>query len=464
MTRPARRVSSVDVVASAVHRVVPSALGRVVDQARLDVNTLAADLRGDRQRTFSTPSRPPERAADLADVDPIFHALPSMLRAPYTLLRGDLGMLARDFRGERTSPVHPRPARKLERKAITLAPRQLEIVERIDETADAFTLVLREPSGAPFSFDAGQFLTLHVSIDGVIHKRAYSLCSVPGEVTAAITIKRIAGGLVSEHLHRSARAGASIDVLGPSGHFVASPSSEPRRLVFFAGGSGITPVIALLETALLREPTANVTLVYGNRARADVIFFSRLASLVARHGDRLSLIHVWEEGGERTGRLDEPTVAGLLEELALHGESAEHFVCGPLPMMDAVQKVLLARGVDPRRIHQERFQSPGVLTVGRPLPTEPVIVTLSWRGEGRRGQQVPLTVLPNQTVLEAALANGVSLPFSCSMGGCAACACSLVEGEMALEEPNCLTDAERQDRKVLTCVGRPLGPVTLEVP
>jgi len=73
-------------------------------------------------------------------------------------------------------------------------------------------------------------------------------------------------------------------------------------------------------------------------------------------------------------------------------------------------------------------------------------------------------VLPNQTILEAALANGVSLPFSCSMGGCAACACSLVEGEMVLEEPNCLTDAERQDRKVLTCVGRPLGPVTLEVP
>lgn len=463
MTRPFRPVSSVDVLASVVHRVVPSALGRVVDQARLDVSTIAADLRGDRPRTFSTPSRPPVRATELADVDPIFHALPSMLRTPYTLLRGDLGMLARELRGERVSPVHPRPKveRRAHRKAITLAPRQLEVVERIEQTADAFTLVLREPSGAPLSFEAGQFLTLHVPIDGVIHKRAYSLCTVPSEPSAAITIKRIAGGRVSEHLHRTMRAGASLQVLGPSGHFVAPAPSGPRHLVFFAGGSGITPVISLAETALLREPGATVTLVFGNRGRADVIFAARLAALEASHPNRLSLIHVWEEGdgAHHTGRLDAPMVRSILASMPTEPGDAEHFVCGPQPMMDAVVDALRARGVASARIHQERFRSPGAVTDARALPTEAVTVTLR-----RRGKAVPLTVLPNQTVLEAALAGGVSIPFSCSMGGCAACACTLVEGEMALEEPNCLTEAERAERKVLTCVGRPLGPVTLEVP
>ncbi len=460
MSRPARRVSSVDVLASAVHRVVPSALGRVVDQARLDVGTIAADLRGERRRPFSTPSRPPLCAPDLGQIDPIFHALPSVLRSPYTLLRGDLGMLARELRGERVSPVHPRKAaaRKSESRAVV---RKLEIVERIDETADALTLVLREPSGAPLAFEAGQFLTLHVAIDGVVHKRAYSLCSVPGALHAAITIKRIAGGRVSELLHRTARAGGSIEVLGPSGQFVAPAASGPRHWVLFAGGSGITPIISLAETALLTEPDAKLTLIYGNRSRADVIFFSRLERLVREHGARLRVVHVWEQGGERTGVLDRAHVDALIDELDLvrDGSPTEHFVCGPQPMMDAVSAALVGRGVASSAIRQERFVSPGALRVDRALPTEAVTVTLR-----RRGKAVPLTVLPNQTVLEAALASGVSVPFSCSMGGCAACACTLVDGEMALEEPNCLTERERSEGKVLTCVGRPLGPVTLEVP
>lgn len=463
MIRPLRPVRSVDVLASVVHRVVPRALGRVVDQARLDVTALASGLRENRPRAFSSPSHPAEHALELADVDPIFHVLPSTLRTPYTVLRGDLGMLARELGGERISPVHPRREVNTteSRRAITLAPRQLEVVERIDETADALTLVLREPSGAPLSFEPGQFLTLHVAIEGVVYKRAYSLCTVPGELTSAITIKRIEGGRVSEHLHRTMRAGSSLRVLGPSGQFVAPAPRGPRHLVFFAGGSGITPVISLAETALLREPSAKVTLVFGNRGRADVIFFARLAALEARYGERFSLIHVWEEGdgAHYPGRLDEATTRSILASLPPDTGDTEHFVCGPQPMMDAVVSALGALGVARERIHQERFQSPGTLTSTRALPTEAVTVTLS-----RRGQRAALTVLPGQTVLEAALADGVSLPFSCSMGGCAACACTLLDGEMVLEEPNCLTEAERGERKVLTCVGRPLGPVTLEVP
>lgn len=471
--RHARRVTSVDVLASAVHRVVPSALGRVVDQARLDLNTLASGLRGDREPTFSTPSRPPLRAQVIDDVDPLFHALPSALRSPYTVLRGDLRMLARELRGERTSPVVPRPARRLDRApAIVLAPRRLEIAALTKETDEGLSISLREPSGMRLSFEPGQFLTVHVSIDGVVHKRAYSLSSTPSDALATITIKRIEGGLVSSYLHRAFASGqlavgGALEVLGPSGNFLAAPASLPRHLVFFAGGSGITPIASILGTVLSSEPGTRATLVYGNKRERDIFFRDRLEALASAHPDRLRVVHVLEEASPlaaRVGRPDAALLEGLLDEHAIlqraSGEApAEYFVCGPRPMMDAVRSVLLARGVSPSLIHEERFQSPGVRRAASSLPTAPVAVTLK-----KRGQTIALTVAPNQTVLEAALASGVALPFSCSMGGCAACKCTAVEGEMEMEEPNCLTDAERAARQVLTCVGRPLGNVTLEVP
>jgi ring-1,2-phenylacetyl-CoA epoxidase subunit PaaE len=481
---PARRVTSVDVLASAMHRVAPAALGRVIDQARLDLNSLASEAWGEREPSFSTPSRPPVEATEIADVDPLFHMLPSGLRPSYTLLRGDLSMLVSELRGERTSPVVPRPPSRLDRARLDrarldraraepsreLTPRALEVVSLALETEDALSIGLR--ADGPFSFVPGQFLTLHVPIEGLVHKRAYSISSAPTDAHPTITVKRIAGGKVSGHLHAAFRAGtlalgSRLSVLGPSGHFVAAPASVPRHLVFFAGGSGITPIASIVTSVLASEPGTRVTLIYGSRSEREIIFRARLAELSSAYPDRLRVEHGLEASdgsiAARVGRPDAALLEALWDALALGvrlpGEApSEHFVCGPRPMMDAVRTCLLAHGVAKTAIHEERFQSPGT-SLSSALPDVPVTVTLK-----KRGLSQPFSVPPQKTVLEAALAAGVAMPFSCAMGGCAACKCTVVSGEMQMDEPNCLTDEEKAAHQVLTCVGRPMGDVTLEVP
>jgi ring-1,2-phenylacetyl-CoA epoxidase subunit PaaE len=464
MRRPSRPVTALDAAAAALASVAPRPVARVLDQARLDAHALGAALFGERPPSFSTPHQPSLRAPSLAEIDPLLVALPRGLRPAYRTLRGDLGMLARELRGERPPAVVPR--RAAPRPAIEVRPRPVQIVEVICETEDARTLVLKEASGADLAFVPGQFLTLHVTIDGRVQKRAYSLSRAPRH-GAAVTIKRIAGGLVSGHLVAHAKAGDTLSVLGPSGSFVAGAASAPRHLVGYAGGSGITPLAAIVEHALLTEPGTRVTLIHGSRSAGEAIFRARFRRLRDEHPARFTLVEVLEEPSEGalTGRPDEALVDRLVAQRELDaprpGElPPHHFLCGPRPMMDAVRAVLLRRGVEAARIHEERFQSPGAAPSGaRPLPASAVPVRLR-----RKGQEREVQVAPGTTVLEAALAAGVALPFSCAMGGCAACACSVVSGDVQLDEPNCLTEGERAAGRTLTCVGRPLGPVTLEVP
>jgi ferredoxin-NADP reductase len=334
------------------------------------------------------------------------------------------------------------------------------------ETADAVTLVL-EPvehaGGAPVRFAPGQFFTLHVRIDGETHKRAYSASSSPLETDAvAVTVKRVQGGRVSTYLVERAREGDAIDVLGPSGSFTPLPSAAPRSLVLVAGGSGITPVASIVRTVLETEPGTRLALVYGNRAREDVIFADPLEALANRHGSRLEVRHVLERPPpDWTGG------AGLLDAAALNREldalrtpldaGAEYFLCGPAPMMAAARACLEGRGVAPARIHEERFVSAHASPAAAEAGPQPVTVRL-------RGKTHDLIVLPGRTLLEAALDAGVDVPFSCSVGGCGTCLVHLADGQVAMDEPNCLSPRERAEGMVLACASRPTSPCVVEVP
>jgi ferredoxin-NADP reductase len=350
-----------------------------------------------------------------------------------------------------------------------LATRSLEIVALARETADAISLVLADPEGEPVEFVPGQFFTVLVTVDGEALRRAYSLSSCAQEQERVrITIKRVAGGKVSNYLNDHARVGQRLRVLGPSGAFTLRPDeAKARRLMMIAGGSGITPIMAILRSLLAVEPRTQVALLYGNRGVDDIIFKRELDHLFAAHADRLHVRHVlsrppagaWEGGA---GLLDELTVERELvglESLGLLGADHEYFVCGPEGMMQAVRGVLRARDVAPRKIHEERFSQPQLRprvrrdsSGGDAAPAdEPRAVVV------RRGG-LPATrylVEPGQTVLEGGLASGVPLRYSCAMGGCGACKVTLAEGEVEMEEPNCLTAAERARGEVLACVCYP---------
>jgi ring-1,2-phenylacetyl-CoA epoxidase subunit PaaE len=349
--------------------------------------------------------------------------------------------------------------------ASALAPRPLRIARIVRETADAVSLVLEDPTGAPIAFAPGQFFTLHVSIGGEIHKRAYSASSSAldgGRV--AVTVKRVADGRVSRHLVGHAHEGDPIDVLGPSGSFIPPPAKGPRLIMLIGGGSGITPLFSIARTLLASEPETRIALVYGNLGLEDVIFHDALDALVREYseGGRLRVRHVLEKppagwpGG--TGKLDGAVLGRELDELDEPDAAvADYFLCGPAPMMSAARVCLEMRGVSPVRIREERFIS-AHSTAGN--TNEAFEVTLRMR----RGGEQRVMVSGGKTVLEAALDASIDMPFSCAVGGCGTCRVKVASGSIAQDEPNCLSAEEHDQGYVLACVSRPTSACTLDVP
>lgn len=379
----------------------------------------------------------------------------------WNTLRTDLRWLGRDLRGHLRPYVVERGRSRYEKQPAPPAgvtPRPLAVAEVIRETPDAVSVRLAEVDGSPLRFEAGQFLTFHLDVDGQPLRRAYSLSTSPLDgPTATVTVKRVAGGRASNWINDHLEPGATLRALGPSGSFVAN---EAKELVLIAGGSGITPIVSIAETALRTRDDVSVRLVYGNRSERDVIFGDRLAALACEH-DALTVDHVLEappEGWQgRAGRLDGAVLADWLDGLG-EADDRAYWICGPEPMMDAAREALLARGVPASAIFEERFRSPGDAPSAIDLPEETVTVRVRVDGADHL---VP--VPPGETLLEAGLGAGADMPFSCAMGGCAACKCKLVEGEVLMEEPNCLSDAERADGWVLACVSRPMGAAKVEV-
>jgi len=337
--------------------------------------------------------------------------------------------------------------------------RDLEVVRVVDETPSARSFVLRDPTGAAIDFVPGQFLTVEVTIDGTSLRRAYSISSLAGP-ELVVTVKRVAGGQVSNYLNNQLAVGASLRVFGPSGSFMADPSEVGGRLVCIAGGSGITPIMAILRAWVACGKAPEAMLIYGNRSPSEVIFGEQLANLCAT-SENLHVHHVYSEPDAGwqgpTGLLDAATLGNVLEELGPIGADDLVLSCGPAAMMDAVRVCLKARGVLPEQLREELFAKPHLRAQDPPArPSAPATVQIRV-GEARQSLEVD----GGQTLLEAGLDAGVAMPFSCAMGGCGACRVKLVEGEVHREAPNCLTPEERSQNYVLACIGRPCGPCTI---
>ncbi len=371
-------------------------------------------------------------------------------------LRRDLRMLLRGLRGDQVSPFVTRSRPHTERAAVDAHRRRLVVAEVRRETSSAISLVLRDPSGGAIPFECGQFFTLAATVGGETIKRAYSASSSALDTdSVAVTIKRVEGGRMSSYLNDFAKSGESIDVLGPSGSF--TPPTWENDLVLVGGGSGVTPLMSIARTVLASRKTAKVSMVFGNRSDEDILFARELASLSSRYEGRFELRHVLEIESasvpSRVGRLDDATLDIELAE-ATSRPSAMFFICGPEPVMAAAERVLAARAVPRARVKVERFTSLRAATAAT-VPEEVGVLV--------GGARHTLTVVPGETILEAAMRSEVELPFSCTVGGCGACRVRLVSGDVVLDEPNCLDADERRDGYVLSCVARPLGPATIEV-
>jgi len=318
----------------------------------------------------------------------------------------------------------------------------LTVVDVIDETADTRSFVLEIPPAlAPrFTYVAGQFCTFRATIGGEDVARCYSMSSSPAMGDPfVVTVKRVPDGKMSNWMNDTLAPGATIDVMPPAGRFVLRPADTP--IVAFAGGSGITPVVSIIKTALLTT-AREIALVYANRGPASVIFADTIERLRAGSSGRLSVHHHLD--AER-GFLDATACAALVGDRT----KADFYVCGPGLFMTVVQAGLEQRGVDPGRLFIERFDVPDDVRAGGP-ESETEWVTIRLGGRKRRIQYQP-----GDTILQIARRAGLAPPFNCQAGSCATCMAFLDEGTVTMRVNNALGADEVEEGWVLTCQAIP---------
>lgn len=337
---------------------------------------------------------------------------------------------------------------------------------------DAVELKFALPSGQKLVFLSGQYLMISKWLAGEQQTRCYSICSAPGEQQLAIGIRRTDNGVVSNYINDEIRVGDELIVQGPFGEFTFPPAHNQaiKALVLVAGGSGITPILSILKTFLSEKANGIAHLFYACRNEASIMFYKQIDSLQQQYRGRLTVTYAvpGNLGGNirSVERFDRPTLDACFGPLTKTHETTglgstastpletDFYVCGPAGLKATVCSLLEDRKVDSERIHVEEFESTLTEPEGEQFP-----VALNFH----TGSSGNVRVASNQTVLEVAKHQNVSVPHACGDGTCGTCKMKVESGvvERIPDAIPGITAFEQDAGFTLACQCKPQGPITL---
>jgi ring-1,2-phenylacetyl-CoA epoxidase subunit PaaE len=349
----------------------------------------------------------------------------------------------------------------------------LKVKNIVHETREAISIIFEQPADQKIPYKSGQFLTLIVPVQGKEVRRAYSLCTSPFvDADLAVMVKRVEKGMMSNWLADNLKPGAKLKVMEPMGQFTTEyDKTGKRHIIMFAGGSGITPMMSIIKSILAQEPDSIVSLIYCNRDIDSIIFKDELERLQTKNEGRLHVIHVLDNAPMNwqgfSGLLNHDMLTKLFERIPDWGiDHSTYLMCGPEGMMKNADSLLDLRHIPKSKIFKESFVQ-GTIDKEQKKEAAPAAkeelkareVTIRYDG-----QEYKVLVPPNKAILETALDQGIDLPYSCQSGLCTACRGKALSGKVKLDEEEGLSQSERAEGYVLTCVGHPLtDDVVIEI-
>lgn len=335
--------------------------------------------------------------------------------------------------------------------------------EHLTPESVALTLEIPEDLREVFTFRPGQFVNVRAEIDGKDVRRSYSICAIPEDGALRIGVKKVSGGRFSTYANDVLQPGDTIEVMAPQGKFtIDCDTKQGARYVFFAAGSGITPVISLIRHILRSEPRSGVILFYGNRTTDSIMFKEELEGLKNDYVGQFSLHHILSREKQTTplynGHIDPEKCEHYARVFFDPEEVRRFFICGPPQMIASLRGWLRDRGVDAAGVQYELFGSAGEVFQKNVHTATPVIDPSR---ESLVSVQIDGITLDfplaygGESILEAAVDAGADAPFSCKGGVCCTCKAKLVEGKVDMDVVYGLEPEEIEAGFILTCQSHP---------
>jgi ring-1,2-phenylacetyl-CoA epoxidase subunit PaaE len=332
---------------------------------------------------------------------------------------------------------------------------QLKIKEIVQETPDTVTIHFKQPLFGKIKYKSGQYITLLTNINGKNYRRCYSLCSSSEtDDTLAVSVKKIENGIVSGFLNSgTVKVGDKMEIMSPMGNFIFEPQGKTdRQLLLIAAGSGITPMLSVIKTALAAETQSQILLLYGSKNKENIMFLRQLEDLIGKSKGRLRVVHFLSRSGDNVpgaiqGRMNAENIKIHIQNLPPKNTTA--YLCGPAELTDAAFSLL--ENLEFTQIKRESFflDDAHSQSFSGELTERSVKIHLE-------NQIAEVLVSPETKILDAALDANLNMPYSCQSGLCTACRAKLLSGKVFMEVQEALSESELAQGYILTCQAHPL--------